>query len=251
MAAAASKSLGPFAALMPSDWPTVRKLIREAIPIIEATERRLRPGLMTLAKSLGAPADAIDAIDDDPLSGLERWAKQRYGRQFRGRPDKILRRIVRIERKRSRRSARSPGRCHTRHVMHRGRSRAARCAAPRLRGSRRTAARVAQSSTGPPGSDDGGGQPEPPSRWTTTGADRRTERTKTARRATCIVWTGGGASRRVAETRNDESPRSWRFAGIPSRAVRRELAGQTARILADSCPAKQPPHRATEAASGG
>lgn len=134
---------------------------------------------------------------------------------------------------------------------HRGRSRAARCAAPRVRGSRRTAARTTLN-TGPPGADDGGGEPEPPSRWSTTGADERTERTKTPRRERRSVWDVGGTSRRVAEPTNDESPRGATLAGIPYRAGERGVtAGQAPRILADSRPATQTHARATEAASGG
>ena len=148
--------------------------------------------------------------------------------------------------------------------QHRGRSRAARCAAPRVRGSRRTAARTTLN-TGPPGADDGPSSAPPRSLAAslarrarhhatnpTPGANRRAERAKTTGRARRSVWGVGGTSRRVGEPRNDESPRGATLAGIPNRAGERGVtAGQTPRILADSRSATQTQARATEAASGG
>ena len=214
---------------------------------LEAAELSARAAreVLDVARSAALPRDRIAA--------LERLALHHEGTAA----------LLRSLRAPSRRAA-GQGRRSGNHHSHRGRSRAARCAAPRVRGSRRTAARTALN-TGPPGGDDGPSSDPPrsiaasPARRArhhatnpTPGANRRAERAKTTGRARRSVWGVGGTSRRVGEPRNDESPRGATLAGIPNRAGERGVtAGQTPRILADSRSATQTQARATEAASGG
>lgn len=220
-----------FSRWRPWRWAVARKKakadINKALQHLEvgrelearvAVERALsRP----CAPTRGAPLDAEQLLSI--LSGAVKAERAQQLEQTRA----ALRVATRVQHTRTTRVRRT------------GHQRARRCAAPRVRGSRRTAARTTLN-TGPPGADDGGGEPEPPSRRSTTGADQRTERAKTARRARRSVWSVGGSSRRVAGPTNDESPRGATLAGIPDRAGKRGVAAELApRIIADSCPATQ------------
>lgn len=185
-------------------------------------------------RAYGAPRDLVVREERFALRMIEhaRWAERRFAELYG--PQRAPRRV---QHKRGN------------HTI-RGRSRAARHAAPRVSGSRRTAARTAMN-TGPPGADDGGGEPEPPPSWSTPGADRRTERTKRTKREQGFAWTAGGLCRRVANQKH-ERPRGWHLTTFQNRASERGRAGLDARILARirrTCSTSIA--RATETADGG